>query len=197
MMFLGGPLYYCQGLKDRFVETLHLSKENAVFPSYARFAVAALYAGKASRPLALEELIGKLERSTQEKSVSQSLPPLFSSREEYMEFSNRHARASVPSIPPETYHGDAYLGIDCGSTTTKLVLMSEEGALLFSYYDSNRGNPIEIVKSQLPVWRSYPYSGKRRHRLWRGAYPPCLPCGRGAGGNHGPFFSGAVLQSFC
>ncbi len=152
VMFLGGPLYYCQGLKDRFVETLHLSKENAVFPSYARFAVAmgaALYAGKASRPLALEELIGKLERSTQEKSVSQSLPPLFSSREEYMEFSNRHARASVPSIPPETYHGDAYLGIDCGSTTTKLVLMSEEGALLFSYYDSNRGNPIEIVKSQL------------------------------------------------
>lgn len=50
---------------------------------------------------------------------------------------------------PASYEGGAYLGIDCGSTTTKLVLTGEDGEILYSYYDSNRGNPVEIVREQL------------------------------------------------
>ena len=40
VLFLGGPLYYCKGLRARFRETLGLDDETAVFPAYGRFAVA-------------------------------------------------------------------------------------------------------------------------------------------------------------
>ena len=44
-----------------------------------------------------------------------------------------------------TYQGNAFLGIDAGSTTTKLALVSETGALLYSYYGSNEGNPLKVI----------------------------------------------------
>ena len=49
----------------------------------------------------------------------------------------------------ETYCGDCYLGIDAGSTTTKLALIGQEGQLLYSFYANNKGNPIETAKSAI------------------------------------------------
>ena len=49
----------------------------------------------------------------------------------------------------DNYEGDAYLGIDAGSTTTKLVLISSNDEILYSYYASNKGNPLLVVKEQL------------------------------------------------
>lgn len=152
VMFLGGPLYYCQGLRQRFAETLRLPEEQALFPSYARFAVAmgaALYAQKEKKHFTYNELIEKLYQATLEKVDAHHLPPLFQNEEEYAQFAARHAKASIPSLSPGDYEGCAYLGIDCGSTTTKLALIAEDGRLLYSYYNSNRGNPVEIVKEQL------------------------------------------------
>ena len=40
VMFLGGPLFYCRGLRERFIETLALTEDRVIFPEYARFAVA-------------------------------------------------------------------------------------------------------------------------------------------------------------
>ncbi len=152
VMFLGGPLYYCKGLRERFTKTLELDSEHAVFPEYARFAVAlgaALYAGRGSETVNVSTLEAKIENAVTKRSEANRLPPLFSSEQEYMEFSKRHSKADVPSDDIGTYRGKAWLGIDCGSTTTKLVLMSDSGKLLYTYYDSNRGNPVEIVRGQL------------------------------------------------
>ena len=63
----------------------------------------------------------------------------------------RHAKADVAKRAIDTYEGRAYLGIDCGSTTTKMVLLSEDKEILYSYYNSNRGNPVEIVREQLQM----------------------------------------------
>ena len=49
----------------------------------------------------------------------------------------------------DSYSGDAYLGIDAGSTTTKLALITPEGGLLYTFYDSNGGNPVGVVLEQL------------------------------------------------
>ena len=151
VLFLGGPLYYCKGLRERFKETLKLEDKNAVFPEYARFAVAmgaAAYAEKNGTVLTADELTERLKAA--KSAVSQNrLPPLFQSEEEYRAFTERHAEASVPSADIAMYKGNAYLGIDCGSTTTKLTLITEDERLLYSYYASNRGNPVEVVKSEL------------------------------------------------
>ncbi len=151
VMFLGGPLYYNKGLRERFTETLELSPENAVFPDYARNAVsigAAIYASTTDKKFTLDELIQAIE-SAKIASTSTRMEPLFNSEEEYGEFSARHKKASVEIKKLEEYSGDCYLGIDCGSTTTKLAVIGENAELLYTYYDSNRGNPVEIVKAEL------------------------------------------------
>lgn len=152
VMFLGGPLYYCKGLQQIFAETLKLSEENAVFPEYARFAVAigaGIFAAKQKEDYTFEQLLTILEKAMLERVETSHLSPLFKNNEEYEAFQHRHAKASVEKISPEEYSGDAYLGIDCGSTTTKLVLMSADCKILYSYYNSNKGNPVEIVREQL------------------------------------------------
>jgi len=152
VMFLGGPLYFCQGLRKAFKDALKLDDEHAIFPEYARISVAlgaAIYASALDSAVTMDELIAGVEASTRERLVAAHTGPLFESEEEYREFCARHSRASVKSVYPKDYSGNAYLGIDCGSTTTKLVLMSEDGEIVYSYYDSNRGKPENIVKEQL------------------------------------------------
>jgi len=151
VLFLGGPLYYCHGLRQRFRETLELDDEHAIFPDYGRFAVAlgaSLYAQKTNKADTLDSLLGRI-RSAKSTSAAVRLEPLFRCDEEYQAFQRRHSKATVAHTDPEKYRGQAWLGIDCGSTTTKLVLLSESNEILYSYYASNQGNPVAIVREQL------------------------------------------------
>ncbi len=157
VMFLGGPLHYCEGLRHRFFSTLELTEETAVFPDYGRFAVAlgaAMYAAESDELISYDQLVDRLEHSAGTTSgTTDRLPPLFSNEGEYFAFCERHAAASVPERDIATYSGDAWLGIDCGSTTTKLVLISADREILYSYYSSNQGNPVSLVREQLRVIR--------------------------------------------
>ena len=152
VLFLGGPLYYCKGLRKRFQETLKLTDEQAVFPEYGRFAVAmgaALYAESAGESYTMARLRKKLENAVSVRDAANLLPPLFASEGEYEAFKARHAAAAVEQRDLAGYSGNAWLGIDCGSTTTKAALLGENKELLYTYYSSNRGNPVEIVREQL------------------------------------------------
>lgn len=152
VLFLGGPLYYCKGLRERFTETLGLGEGEAIFPEYGRFAVAlgaALYAEKSCKETTMETLHSSVENALESDNSSNRLPPLFCDEAEYDEFLKRHAKADVGTADIGTYSGNAWLGIDCGSTTTKMVLLSSERKILYSFYSSNKGNPVEIVREQL------------------------------------------------
>ncbi len=152
VLFLGGPLYYCRGLRQRFQETLQLSDEEALFPEYGRYAVAmgaAIFAEKTGRFFDLPSLIESIRSCLNVGDTTGRLSPLFESESEYEAFRARHSKADVPTRDIGTYTGRAWLGIDCGSTTTKMVLLSEDRELLYTYYSSNRGNPVSIVKEQL------------------------------------------------
>ena len=152
VLFLGGPLYYCKGLRRRFQETLKLSDDQAVFPEYGRFAVAmgaALYGMRAGETCTMAQLRRQIENSVSTRSEANLLPPLFQTEADYQEFRQRHSAANVVRRDIQDYQGDAWLGIDCGSTTTKVALLSADKELLYTYYASNRGNPVQIVKEQL------------------------------------------------
>ena len=152
VMFLGGPLYYCKGLQKRFYETLKLTEETASFPEYALYSVAmgAAMHAEGSSEMSIDTLIEKLENSANSETVSNDrLPALFANDSEYYEFIDRHGKANVPHHDLNEYKGNAWLGIDCGSTTTKLVLIGEDKSLLYSFYSSNKGNPVEVLRTQL------------------------------------------------
>ncbi len=152
ILFLGGPLSFCEGLRLRFRETLGLDEKTAILPDYARHSVAlgaSFFAENSGIVTKLSDLIEKVRSAVTVKSKTQTLNPLFENEADYRVFKARHAKADVVRKNPEDYSGRAYVGIDCGSTTTKLVLLSENAEILYTYYASNRGNPVEVVKEQL------------------------------------------------
>ena len=151
VMFLGGPLYYCKGLRERFKETLKLSDENAIFPEYGLYAVAigaALHSAD-SEILNYELLTDRLRESMKQRETVSTLPPLFKDKNEYQAFITRHSKNSVKTEYAGAYTGDAYIGIDCGSTTTKLTVITDNCDIIYTYYSSNKGNPVAIVREQL------------------------------------------------
>jgi predicted CoA-substrate-specific enzyme activase len=151
IVFLGGPLTFLKGLRRRFIETLELDSEHAVFPENADCfaALGAALCADESGDTSFEEMLKLLENSAGASKLTDVMEPLFKSQEEYDEFAARHAKATPDSVDAEIYAGDAFLGIDAGSTTTKLVLIAANGGILHSYYGSNKGDPVSIVLAQL------------------------------------------------
>lgn len=151
VLFLGGPLYFFQGLRERFRETLKLDEEHAVFPEYGLYAVAigtAMYADMQNQTHTLPEILEALAKPPRHE-LAHSIGALFSDDAEYQEFLERHAKANVSVADLSEASGGVYLGIDCGSTTTKLVVMGEDYRILYQYYGANHANPVEVVRGQL------------------------------------------------
>ena len=152
VLFLGGPLHFLKGLQLRFKETLHLSDAEANFPDLAPYFVAlgsAVYASHEQTTFSYEEILQRMEEMAKKKVETAGLPPLFASDEEYLEFKNRHMQTKVSTADIRTYSGDAYLGIDAGSTTTKLVLIDQDCRILYESYTNNQGNPVDVVQKEL------------------------------------------------
>ena len=151
IVFLGGPLHFLAGLRQRFVETLHLDAEHAIFPEDGDCfaAIGAALCTEECQPRRFDDVLDLLEHTTTVSAPVDTMPPLFTSKEEYEAFSRRHQSMTVPTVDLHTYSGPAYLGIDAGSTTTKLVLIDKDDNILYSFYHSNQGNPVRIVLPQL------------------------------------------------
>lgn len=149
--FLGGPLTFLYGLRERFTDTLKLDAEHAVFPENAEYyvAIGAAMESAEQEPVSFSELNRKFDRSRLIKNSVEALPPLFADQEDYDAFKQRHTESALESADIRSYQGAAYLGIDAGSTTTKLVLISEDLRILYTYYASNHGEPLPIIKSKL------------------------------------------------
>ena len=151
VLFLGGPLHFLKGLKQAFVKTLGLDDEHAVFPEDGPVFVAygcALYASQAADAYSVTELLNKVKNARASDDIVTG-DPLFRSQAEYDEFIDRHKKFDLGYGDIRTYKGDAYLGIDAGSTTTKLVLITDDGRILYHHYSSNQGQPLDKISDQL------------------------------------------------
>ena len=151
IVFLGGPLHFLMGLRERFVETLKLDGDHAIFPEDGDCfaAMGAALCATDYEPILFEDALKKLEESVDTTTLVDTMPPLFQDVGEYGAFCARHNAKRPPQTDIKTYRGPAWLGIDAGSTTTKLALITENGGLLYTYYHSNQGNPVAIVLEQL------------------------------------------------
>ena len=157
VMFLGGPLFYNKGLRKAFRETLKLDDNNALFPEYSLYAVAlgaSIFAEKAEKTYEYGKLIEMMEEAVAQRREVAHMSALFENDDELKEFKDRHGKETVEFKDIDSYSGDAYLGIDCGSTTTKLVLINDKKEILWHYYNSNKGNPVDVVKEKLKEVRT-------------------------------------------
>jgi len=167
--FLGGPLNYLSELRNRFIDTLNLNDDSVIIPEEAHLLVAkgAALDSLEAHAITVEKLRSKIDvLKISHDDTSNPLSPLFSIDAEYEEFKERHEKAKVEKADLKSYKGDAFIGIDAGSTTTKLVLIDREGRLLYSLYNGNEGNPLQsVIKmlkklySELPEGITIRYSG--------------------------------------
>ncbi len=164
--FLGGPLNYLPELRKRFIETLALKDDEILIPDNAHLLVAqgAALASLNSDVFTSKELKEKIENLKISKdTTTKPLQPLFENETEYKEFKARHDKDAVETKPLENYKGDCFIGIDAGSTTTKLVLIDSDKNLRYSDYGSNEGNPLKsVIKMLKKLYEKLPESATIR-----------------------------------
>lgn len=158
--FLGGPLYFLSELRQRFIETLKLADDEVIFPDNSQLFVAlgAALSSMEENSVDINEVVDKLKKVDKiSEDATNRLAPLFNNEEEYKIFKDRHAKNQVVRRDLATFTGDCFLGIDAGSTTTKLALIDRDGVLLHTYYGSNEGSPLmSSVKALKEVYALMP-----------------------------------------
>ncbi|NLI92915.1 MAG: 2-hydroxyacyl-CoA dehydratase [Peptococcaceae bacterium] len=157
--FLGGPLSFLSELRQRFIETLHLKPENIIAPEYAQFfvAIGAALASKKGEICDFNRIYDNIPNLHNAASATTLLQPLFADEQEYTEFKSRHGQHSVKKKALQEVSSPCFLGIDAGSTTTKLALIDEFGNLVYSHYGSNGGSPLKsTVMALQALYRALP-----------------------------------------
>ena len=161
--FLGGPLHFLSELKAAFIRTLKLDEEHIIDTdnSHLFAAIGSALNAKEEVSYTMEEMVNKLSSDIKMEFEVERMEPLFASDEEFKEFETRHAKHRVTTGDLSTYKGNCYLGIDSGSTTTKTALVGEDGSLLYSFYSSNEGSPLNtVIRSIKEIYSLLPEGAK-------------------------------------
>ncbi len=164
--FLGGPLHFLSELKAAFIRTLNLDDEHAITPenSHLFAAIGSALNYKPGETTTLVSLRDRLSDGIKMEFEVARMDPLFASQEEYDAFRARHDGHNVRSADLSTYEGNCYLGIDAGSTTTKIALVGEDGSLLYSFYSNNNGSPLATaIRSIKEIYTLLPPKAKIVH----------------------------------
>jgi predicted CoA-substrate-specific enzyme activase len=158
--FLGGPLYFLSELRQRFIETLNLSKEQIIFPEHSQLFVAfgAALESITEELVRLEDIVKKCKDFSHiYTNEVERLEPLFDSEDDLTRFLERHDEHKVVRGDLATYSGPCYMGIDAGSTTTKVAVIGESRELLYSFYGSNEGKPLQqVIRILNEIYKALP-----------------------------------------
>ena len=172
VIFEGGPLTFNPTLVRVFAERLRIEGPDVIVPDKPEIIVARGAAlsldeewgpaeGDAGeRPTEGEAQSGTLAHAravieafaASTKRRSSSGNPFFPDEEALAAFRTRHRLPARPNGPAAYERGDtvrAFLGVDSGSTTTKLAVIDEEGNLIDSFYANNEGDPLAVIKTAL------------------------------------------------
>ena len=161
--FLGGPLHFLTELRAAFIRTLKLTDEQVYAPDHSHLfaAIGSAMSSEKDNPVLLSSLHDRLAHGIAMAFEVNRMEPLFSSKEEYDAFVERHSRHTVGKGDLASYEGDCFLGIDAGSTTTKLALVGEDGSLLYSFYSNNNGSLLKTtIKALKEVYSLLPDSAR-------------------------------------
>ncbi len=157
--FLGGPLHFLSELKEAFIRTLNLTDEQIIAPDHSHLfaAVGSAMTYKEEVCIPVNDIIKRLQSKIKMDFEVERMEPLFADELAYEAFTTRHNSHSVAKADLASYKGNCYLGIDAGSTTTKVALVDEDGNLLYSFYSSNNGSPLATtIRSIKDIYTKLP-----------------------------------------
>lgn len=153
VLVCGGPLTFIPSLRKAFKDYLSLADGDIILPEHGTLlpalgaALADVDGEKPRRLSDMAALFGKADATA--KASAGTLCPIFTDEDEYRAWLGRMSRHHVETAEIGPGPQDVLLGIDSGSTTTKLIVTDTSSRILYSYYTPNKGNPIEAVEEGL------------------------------------------------
>ena len=149
ILLCGGPLTFMPQLRKALMDALQIPYVEFIVPENANLIPAygtALSAADAPTT-SLDKVLDKLSSApAQTTELHDVMPPIFKSPEEYAAWKKEKEADTITLTPLTADTDEVYIGIDSGSTTTKLVVTDKEDRILFTYYTHNNGNPIGAVQ---------------------------------------------------
>ncbi len=153
VLFSGGPLTFLPSLKTTFTDVMKIEADEVLEVENAELLPAmgaALAPSEARKPFSLTQLIGLLNTPQAQQVNNNRLDALFPNTVAYQEWETARGQHKIERVDPQEVEDNRYfLGVDSGSTTTKVVLIDSQGRVAFDYYASNRGNAIGAVQQGL------------------------------------------------
>lgn len=150
VLFCGGPLTFIPALRKAFTEYLSIREDDIILPDNGALLPAlgaALSETGKEESLKLSSLIAGLQEKKAGRICGGSrLKPVFSNEKEYEEWQEEISSHKVVSSGLKAGRQEAFIGIDSGSTTTKIVVTDAESRILYTYYEPNGGNPVKTVE---------------------------------------------------
>ena len=153
VMFVGGPFKFLTELKAMFIKNLKLQPEDVAetdydlyFPAYGT----ALSNDPDSRQFNVNQLVKEIEEAGKNVQLNNRLNALFKDEAERKAWLSQRESMKIPQVSLADYQGRlCFMGIDSGSTTSKIVIIGENKELLFKYYANNRGNSVQAIEKGL------------------------------------------------
>ncbi len=149
VIFAGGPLTYFSELREAFKERLKIEGE-FLLPENSQVFIAVGAALNSDTPDAnkydYNYILDKIKESRGTIQIEKTLNPLFDNKEDYKVFKARHDKNRFVENQVVDINEPLFLGIDAGSTTTKMALLNEKKEIVRSFYEGNKGNPLGVVK---------------------------------------------------
>lgn len=165
LLFCGGPLFYLPALRNAFEKILHLEPGQSILPEISNvFSAtgAAIMASKQDFELSFEEIINQLDvKKTVTHESPATLQPLFKDVSDKTNWQFTRQDQSFKIFQNNvTDASECYLGIDSGSTTTKIVLVNKNDQIIYSFYENNNGNPLNtVIKGLQQAYKQFTEKG--------------------------------------
>ena len=162
----GGPFAYIPELRKHLAQAMALSEDDLIVPEHTQWIPAigtALRVGKNDKGASakfqvsgLQDLAAIFAHADTLSLTTSSLAPLFTDRHDYDTWLQQKRTISLNSQPSTLNSQPSstfFLGVDSGSTTTKLVLLNDRGDMVYSDYRCNRGNAFQTFYDALSTMR--------------------------------------------
>jgi predicted CoA-substrate-specific enzyme activase len=154
VLFSGGPLTYISYLREAFCRLLNFDHQSIIVPEHAELFTAvgtALSVSADVKSCRLSEFITKIRQSVHINHDSNTLRPLFSNNDEFAKWEANRQVIEIPEANAQA-NETCYMGIDVGSTTTKILIINKKSEVLYSFYKNNNGKPHETVIDGLRIF---------------------------------------------
>ena len=156
VMLCGGPLSFLSGLRKAFADYLKIPSAGMFAPADSHLVPAwgAALADDGAAPVQLSALQARVDASLDGVQIANGcLDPIFAGEADYAEWRSRISAHRLKTKPLAKGKERVTIGIDSGSTTTKVVVLNDNDEMLFSYYRPNEGSPVSAVEEGLRLFQ--------------------------------------------